>query len=222
MTIETKDGDPEVIEEALDKYGLVVRGEMPIEEFTEDKLLVLELKDELRTAKNKVERYQDQLEYQNEDIKDFKEMLKLALDKPAPIIEVKPDIDVTVNPIIQNDFEAKVSNNIQISQEFSGIQDEFKELLDRLSGDSEDFKEIENIQNGLKKIEGKPPEEVEKSSIMGTFKSFLKKLESAEEGVGRTINGVKDGVETARKLASHYNKIAQWCGLPIVPKPFTK
>ena len=30
----------------------------------------------------------------------------------------------------------------------------------------------------------------------------------------------KDGVGIAQKLARHYNGIAQWCGLPVVPEPF--
>jgi len=38
----------------------------------------------------------------------------------------------------------------------------------------------------------------------------------------KVIKTAKDGIDIARRLAGYYNDIAQWCGLPQVPKPFAK
>ncbi len=50
MTVETLEGDREIIEKALDEYGRVVTGEITPEQYTDDRLLLIELKSELRTA----------------------------------------------------------------------------------------------------------------------------------------------------------------------------
>ena len=47
-------------------------------------------------------------------------------------------------------------------------------------------------------------------------------VDKAESTAGKVIKTTKDGIDIARELAGHYNQIAQWCGLPRVPKPFTK
>ena len=38
----------------------------------------------------------------------------------------------------------------------------------------------------------------------------------------KVIEGTKNGVDIAQDLAEKYNDIAQWAGLPQVPKPFLK
>ncbi len=55
MIIDPVVGEREIIEKALDEYGLVVTGNMMPEEFTNDRLLLIELKSELRSAHNKIE-----------------------------------------------------------------------------------------------------------------------------------------------------------------------
>ncbi|MCP4104579.1 MAG: TIR domain-containing protein [Desulfobacteraceae bacterium] len=55
MIIDPFEGDREVVEKTLDKYGLVVTGKMTPEEFTDDKFLIIELKSQLRTARSQIE-----------------------------------------------------------------------------------------------------------------------------------------------------------------------
>jgi len=47
MVIETAEGDREIIEKTLNDYGLVIKGQMPLEEFTDDKFLVTKLQNKL-------------------------------------------------------------------------------------------------------------------------------------------------------------------------------
>jgi len=75
MTIDPMEGDKEIIEKTLEEYGLVITGEMSIEEFTNhDKLFTIELKNELRIAKARVESQKELLQYKDDQIKDLKEM----------------------------------------------------------------------------------------------------------------------------------------------------
>jgi len=36
------------------------------------------------------------------------------------------------------------------------------------------------------------------------------------------LDKVEDGIEIAQDLAGKYNKIAEWCGMPVVPSVFLK
>jgi hypothetical protein len=55
MIIDPADGDREVIEKELHEYGLVVTGKMSPEEFTDDKLLCMDLQNQLTFAKAQIE-----------------------------------------------------------------------------------------------------------------------------------------------------------------------
>lgn len=55
MMVEVIDGDHGEIERALNQYGLVVTGKMPIEQFTDDPELMFELKNELKCAQAIIE-----------------------------------------------------------------------------------------------------------------------------------------------------------------------
>ncbi len=83
MTVETLEGDREIIEKALDEYGRVVTGEITPEQYTDDRLLLIELKSELRTAANKIETQKELLKYQDEQIK----KKDIQIDKFLNIVE---------------------------------------------------------------------------------------------------------------------------------------
>jgi len=76
MIIDPMDGDKEVIEKTLDEYGLVITGEKPIEEFTDDKLFIIELRSELRMAQERIERQRDLLQYKDNEVKSLKDDVK--------------------------------------------------------------------------------------------------------------------------------------------------
>ncbi|MCP4353758.1 MAG: toll/interleukin-1 receptor domain-containing protein [Desulfobacterales bacterium] len=69
MIIDPLEGKREVIEKALDEYGLVVTGKMMLEEYTDDRLLLIELKSELRNAQYRIETQKELLQYQEREMK---------------------------------------------------------------------------------------------------------------------------------------------------------
>ncbi|MCP4108140.1 MAG: TIR domain-containing protein [Desulfobacteraceae bacterium] len=73
MIIDPVKGDREVIEKVLDEYGLVVTGKMLLEDYTDDRLLKIELENKLALAKIEVENQKRLLQYQDEQLKDKSE-----------------------------------------------------------------------------------------------------------------------------------------------------
>ncbi len=69
MTIDPIEGEREVIEKALDEYGLVVTGKMLPEQYTNDRLLKIELEGKLNLAKTEIENQKLLLQYQEREIK---------------------------------------------------------------------------------------------------------------------------------------------------------
>jgi len=97
MIIDPVDGEREIIEKVLNEYGLVVTGKMTPEEFTEDRLLIIELKSELRAARDKIEMQKELLQFQNEEIKKkdiqierFLNIMESAMQRPVNI-EIKQE-----------------------------------------------------------------------------------------------------------------------------------
>lgn len=68
MIVDPGNGTPEIIERALDDYGLVVSGKIAPEEFTDDRLLMIELKGKLRSAYNEIETQKELLKYQHDQV----------------------------------------------------------------------------------------------------------------------------------------------------------
>ncbi len=99
MTIDPVEGDREIIEKALDEYGLVVTGKMLPDEYTDDRLLKIELESKLTQARAEIETQKLLLQYRDEQIrekdervrekdtqiKEFMEMVKVALARPQII-----------------------------------------------------------------------------------------------------------------------------------------
>jgi hypothetical protein len=64
------------------------------------------------------------------------------------------------------------------------------------------------------------PDKVASSAAMAKVARFLTDLGDEDTKLGKAVRGVKDGVRIAQDIAKTYNGIAQWCGLPQVPRPF--
>ncbi len=227
MIIYPLKGNPEVFEKALNEYGLVVTGKISPEEYTDDKLLLIDLKHELRSAFVRIESQRELLEYQDKQItkKDkqidgFLNVVGAAFKNSEQSqfnINLSPNI--TVSPIIKTSITTKflLSHNIAIIQ---GRLNEVKEHLKKIS---EDVEMIEEIQNGLNELEQSNSEEdVKKSSIMSKLRRLIEEVDKAESVFGKTIATIKEGLSIVQDLAKNYNSIAQWCGLPSIPIPCLK
>ena len=100
---------------------------------------------------------------------------------------------------------------------------EFQELAKQLDEHSKEkllIYELVDAASELKQIKSK--EQITQSSAISKIAKFIDNIQKAETIAGKAINTAKNGIDIGRKLATYYNEIAQWCGLPQVPKPIVK
>lgn len=134
MIIETPDSKKEEIEEYLNKYGMVIMNQLPPEEFTVNPIQLLELKQELRDAQNKIAFQQELLILKDDTYKNR----VLTLED-----EVK---------FLREEFSAlRTSNNENIQQLLSSLMKKDK-LMKKLTKSIEkrDDKETEQLLLKLK------------------------------------------------------------------------
>ena len=108
-------------------------------------------------------------------------------------------------------------NNCNIA--LQGSLNELAGIL-RRKGEVEDAEILEDAAEALSEAEEcKTPEEVKKKGITNTLKRIIDDLEDEKSTLHKTVKGIKHGIGIAQDIAKGYNRIAQWCGLPTVPKP---
>jgi internalin A len=141
-------------------------------------------------------------------------------------VEIKPHIDVSVNPklIQKTEVEAKAEANVEINLKIDlpAIQTEFEHLKELMLESNPD----PNLGRKLKEIGDSLDEasaETEKEKLnkpLNKVGRFLKELEDEKLKYHKIVSGTKKGIELAQKLAGTYNKFAQWLALPQVPDLF--
>jgi len=221
MIIEPEEGNREVIEHALDEYGLVIKGLMSLDDYTNDEIFKMELKNELRMARVRIESQTELLQYQNNRIKekDARVDQLLAIIGQAIQKEVVPP-SIIIN--VDSKSESHLSQNIKfVIEATSMIQKCFNELKKELGSQAEETEYIKYIQDGIDSLgKSDSSDEVKTSSVMSKFRKFLEDLGDDKSKMSKIIKGLNNGVRIAKDLAKHYNEIAQWCGLPPVPPVF--
>jgi uncharacterized protein YjbI with pentapeptide repeats len=215
MIVDPLEGDREVIEKALDEYGLVVTGKMSPEKYTNDPIQAIELRNELRMATTRIESQKELLQYQNVQVEKLYSLIDQAIQKP-------------VHTYVQVDAKSKAE--LHLSQEIKFalnltpmIHGGLNEIKEQLKEGTKEADTVQELQNSLDKMDAcNSKDEIKKSSAMSKFRRFLEDVDKTQTTAGKVIKTTKDGIDIARRLAGYYNEIAQWCGLPQVPKPFTK
>lgn len=210
LIIISEDGDREVIEKALTEYEMIVTGNGNPEDFTNSKELVLELKSELRVAQVRVETQQDIIGYLQSDKSKLANLLEKALKQ-------EKHTTIEVNPKFQNNLSV-VNNNI-VNEAVPLIE----KMKDVFSDTDEPYMLLNNLENSLKELVNEEnPEKIKNSKPMQSFRDFIEKVNNGNDSIGETIRASENAFETFKKLAGKYNKIAEWCGMPVVPSIFTK
>ncbi|MEK3761305.1 COR domain-containing protein [Paenibacillus sp. FSL P4-0338] len=115
------------------------------------------------------------------------------------------------------------------------ISIEIRNTIDALQGDLQYMKEevcaeqpelvieFEKLEQGLNKLNSvESKEEIVRSGALGRFNRFMQELQDDNSLLGKTIRNFRHGVSIAQDVADKYNSIAEWCGMPIVPKLFLK
>ncbi len=106
-----------------------------------------------------------------------------------------------------------------------GLQGNLNELAQLLieGGNKEEAEELENVAKALEQAEKyKSKEEVKKKGTHNRLRRLIQDLGDKASKLHKTVKGIKDGISIAQDIAQGYNDIAQWAGLPQVPKPFLK
>lgn len=121
------------------------------------------------------------------------------------------------NQVVNTNFNFKDCN--------IDLQGALNELAQKLSkkGNQEDAEELKEAAELLETIkDSKSKEEVKKKGIAKRLGRIAKDLGDKDSTLYKTVEGLKRGADIAQDFAKEYNKIAQWLGLPQVPKPFLK
>ncbi|WJD70537.1 hypothetical protein QQ994_01250 [Pseudomonas asiatica] len=210
MIIETESGKSEIVEKALHEYELIITGAEPPEKFASSDKLVMELKNELRIAKFRLESQQDFIGLQNGKIDKLLNIVADGLSKQNSItIDFKPEISLT--------------NSIQTNQNISSALGNLNELMEGVPRSGDAYLAFSELEGSLISIEqNNNPDEVRRSPAMSKFRRLIDKTIENGSALNTAINKTEAGWEVFKDLASKYNKIADWCGLPQVPSVLIK
>lgn len=115
------------------------------------------------------------------------------------------------------------------------ISIEVRAMIDGLAGDLQDMKDevtavhaeliidFEKLEHGLNKLnDAETKEEIIRSGVLKKFDRFMQEVQDEESLLGKTIKNIKYGFSIAQDIADKYNTIAEWCGIPVVPRLFLK
>ncbi|QTA79802.1 CBS domain-containing protein [Desulfonema limicola] len=129
MTIVTVDGDREIIEKTLNEYGLVITGKITPEQFTDDRLLIMDIKSQLNIAKAQIDNQKMMLEFQKEISRDKDEQIRkkdIRIDRFLSLMECALSRDVNVNLNVDQHHGDK--NDINAGQDVTYATDQGKAI----------------------------------------------------------------------------------------------
>jgi hypothetical protein len=214
MIVDTLEGEPEVVEKALNEYGLVITGKTEPEDVTDDPLLILSMKNEISIANARIECQRELLEFAKCQITKLQSLLSEAINKPAPRVELNVPIKAEASA---SSFQVQ---GFEIAKTISEIQRIILELTRSLPPSAMSARALQDVHDSLEKVKNKREAgELANSPELSKFKRFLKQISDKDSDLGRLVRGVKKGAKLAQDLARYYNQIAQWGGLPIIPEP---
>lgn len=210
LTIETPDGNSEIVEKALQEYELIVSGQEAPEKFTSNDKVILELRNEIRMFKARIEFKQDVIGIKDKQIDQLLSLVGQGLAKPSPLVI---DLKSTINN----------SNNIQFNQNISSALGGIAELVELLPQSSQENLMLAEAAGSLEGIEmEQDPALVRKSPAMSKFRRVIEKFLDASDSANTAITKIENGLNIAKDLGKKYNSIAEWCGLPVIPSVLIK
>lgn len=147
----------------------------------------------------------------------------ILADKNDTIKGLMSIMATNLNPHNLITTNVTVTTKVELNQDISLALASIGEIKELLQPSSKAFVELQNIEIALDAIEKeKDPNTIKKSSALRKFKGFIDKVTEGNNEIKKAIQTTKDGWDIFKQLAGKYNSIAEWCGLPQVPKMFTK
>ncbi len=173
-----------------------------------------ELTTELKMTKLRLEITQERLEMQNGRVDQLLNIISGNLSSNSAVsIDFKPSIS-SIN-----------SANVEVSQMLPMMIGTLRELYES-SGLNENLKlkeDLKSIDDSLQSLDGATDRNVVScSSGMSKLRRFLEEVTAKESTVRDALSRIDNGITIVQDLCTKYNSVAEWCGLPQVPKVFTK
>lgn len=145
-----------------------------------------------------------------------------------PNIQVNPRIVVENNNV--NSSENSNTNSVQntitveIRNSINEMQGSINDLKDEVVYENPELgTEFEKIEQSVEKLNNaKTKDELVKSGALHKVKRFLAEVQDMESDLGKVVKKMKYGVGIVQEIGEKYNGIAEWCGLPVIPKVFLK
>lgn len=167
----------------------------------------------------------------NDGIPFYEYQTKQTIDlKPIQVVyKISDSTFISGQHVHVMDDHSQYKKSIQTTFNFNDCYISLQSSLNELAQDLilNDKKEVaEQIETAAKTFEKagllSDKEEIKKKGVLNKIKRVLDACEDENSKLHKTIKGLKSGVGIAQDIAKGYNDIAQWVGLPQVPKPFLK
>lgn len=139
------------------------------------------------------------------------------------------DVEFKKNPvkdIAESTPQEKVAHLVTFNYqdcnfELQGSLNRLIRELSKTDNNQESLEPLQDTTNALEEIENcNTPTEVKKSGVGAQVKELLEQMSDKNSRLYKTIEGTKNGIAIAQDIATKYNSLAEWAGLPQVPKPF--
>ncbi len=172
-----------------------------------------------------VDNQENQKEDQNENV----DYLKKQIDRLFDIIEVGMSRATPIQVTAYSHSDSKSHSNSRssatatVEQNFSLAIGGIRELKNLVPVGSQGAKELEQLELSLQEIEEESDKKlIKRSPAINKFRRILEKIKSGEGKLAEDVNKAEHGYEIFNDVAQRYNSIADWCGLPQVPKVLLK
>lgn len=224
MTVTSESGDKEVIEKAYEEYRLIVSKQAPPEQFTDNDKLIVKLNTRIEILEMEVRQEQRLRMIESGKAQDYFKLLDKTLDQDqGQTVNVyqQSQNQNTNQAEAQAHAQARAKATAKAHQNLSLAIGGIGKLKNLLRTESDEAQELAQLQKELELIEEEPnPKAVKRSTGMSEFKRIIDDIASGESTLAKTVKAAKEGHKIFKDVAGKYNKIAQWCGLPVVPDVF--
>ena len=146
-------------------------------------------------------------------------------DRDIPMQGVVNNYDIKAENFILGDQGCITKTTFNFKNCNIDLQGNLNELSQLLTegGDNQDAKELESAAKALERVGiCESEKEVKKKGIVNRLSRLVRDLGNKDSTLHKSVKGIKDGIGIAQDIAKGYNDIAQWLGMPQVPKPFLK
>ncbi len=176
----------------------------------EHKLLIAELKNEVRNLESKLEIKDVEIKYLNTVFKSMENIALTQAQNPAPL---------QISSAAHSNAVATSNSSIDFKVEIQGLQNDFLEFkgeMDKHLNEAQK-KELEKIDTELLEVDEtvKAPEKVDKKSFK-RLKRVIDQINKPNSDWNKAIKASKKGVEYLKSIGKAYNKIAQHVDLPNI------